>query len=132
MLIAYLYRRARPNAAAKGAHAAPYGVAAGFATTVANAAGPVMNIYLLRKRLPKEEFIAMGAWFFFLVNLSKVPIYAYHGMFTAQSLAFGAMTAPAVLAGSVTGRWLVDRIPARIFELIVVTFTAGATILLFR
>jgi uncharacterized protein len=132
MLIAYLYRRARPNAAAQGAHAAPFGIAAGFATTVANAAGPVMNIYLLRKHLPKEEFIAMGVWFFFLVNLSKVPIYAYHGMFTAQSLTFGAMTAPAVFAGSITGRWLVDRIPGRLFEFIIVTLTAGATIFLFR
>jgi hypothetical protein len=132
MLVAYLYRRARPEAGAGGAHAGPYGIAAGFATTVANAAGPVMNIYLLRKRLPKEEFIAMGVWFFFLVNLSKVPIYAYHGMFTSQSLTFDAMTAPAVFAGSLTGRWLVNRIPARLFELIVVSLTAGATILLFR
>lgn len=132
MLIAYLYRRARPNAGVGSTHAGPYGIAAGFATTVANAAGPVMNIYLLRKRLPKEEFVAMGAWFFFVVNLSKVPIYAYHGLFTLQSLTFGAMTAPAVFAGSLTGRWLVNRIPARVFELLVVGLTAGATILLFR
>jgi uncharacterized membrane protein YfcA len=132
MLIAYLYRRARPEAGAGGAHAAPYGIAAGFATTVANAAGPVMNIYLLRKRLPKEEFLAMGAWFFFMVNLSKVPIYSYHGLFSVQSLTFGAMTAPAVFAGSLTGRWLVDRIPPRLFEFLVVSLTAGATILLFR
>jgi uncharacterized membrane protein YfcA len=132
MLIAYLYRRARPNAALDSTHAGPYGIVAGFATTVANAAGPVMNIYLLRKRLPKEEFVAMGAWFFFVVNLSKVPIYAYHGMFTPQSLTFGAMTAPAVFAGSLTGRWLVNRIPAKLFESLVVMLTAGATILLFR
>jgi hypothetical protein len=132
MLLAYLYRRARPDAGAGSSHAPPYGVAAGFATTVANAAGPVMNIYLLRKKLPKEEFIAMGAWFFFLVNLSKVPIYTYHGMFTAQSLTFNALTAPAVFAGSLTGRWLVNRIPARLFELIIVSLTVVATILLFR
>jgi uncharacterized membrane protein YfcA len=132
MLIAFLYRRMRPDAGAHSTHAGPYGVAAGFASTVANAAGPVMNIYLLRKRLPKEEFLAMGAWFFFVVNLSKVPIYAYHGMFSSQSLTFDAITVPAVFAGSMTGRWLVHRIPARLFELLVVILTAGSTILLFR
>lgn len=133
MLLAYLYRRARPVAAgADHAHAAPYGLAAGFATTVANAAGPVMNIYLLRKRLPKEEFVAMGAWFFFLVNLTKIPIYVWHGMFSSHSLLFNAATAPAVFAGAVAGRWLIDRIPPRVFELIIVVLTIGSTVLLFR
>jgi uncharacterized membrane protein YfcA len=42
------------------------------------------------------------------------------------------MTAPAVFAGSLTGRWLVNRIPAKLFESLVVMLTAGATILLFR
>ena len=55
--------------------AAGYGVSAGFATTVANAAGPVMNLYLLARRLPKHDFVATGAWFFFVVNLVKLPIY---------------------------------------------------------
>jgi uncharacterized membrane protein YfcA len=132
MLIAFLYRRARPNAGMGTAHAAPYGIAAGFATTVANAAGPVMNIYLLRKRLPKEEFIAMGAWFFFLVNLTKIPIYTWHGLFSKQSLMFGAAVAPAVFVGALTGRWLIDHISGRVFELLVVILTAGSTILLFR
>jgi uncharacterized membrane protein YfcA len=132
MLIGYLYRRMWPQAGATSTHAAPYGIAAGFASTVANAAGPVMNIYLLRKKLPKEEFIAMGAWFFFLVNLTKIPIYAYHGLFSSQSLAFGAMTVPAVVAGSLTGRWLLGRISPRLFELLVVTLTVLSTILLFR
>src|SRR5258708_987547 len=46
MLGAYLWRRFRPDLASTGGHAAPYGITAGFATTVANAAGPVMNLYL--------------------------------------------------------------------------------------
>src|SRR5258708_11614496 len=46
-------------------YTALYGSFAGFATMVANAAGPVMNIYLLSKQLSREEFVATGAWFFF-------------------------------------------------------------------
>lgn len=112
--------------------APPYGIAAGFATTVANAAGPVMNLYLLSKRLPKEEFVATGAWFFFFVNLSKVPIYQYHGLFSKQSLLFDAALFPAVLTGALTGRWVIARIPPHVFEAIVVILTAASTVLLFR
>ncbi|HYO82414.1 MAG TPA: sulfite exporter TauE/SafE family protein, partial [Bryobacteraceae bacterium] len=79
MLIAYFVRKMRPETSTPVA-SAPYGIAAGFATTVANAAGPVMNLYLLSKRLSKEEFVATGAWFFFVVNLSKVPVYLWHGL----------------------------------------------------
>jgi uncharacterized protein len=113
-------------------HPAPYGITAGFATTVANAAGPVMNLYLLSKRLSKEEFIATGAWFFFLINLSKIPIYLYHGLISRQSLHFDLLMVPAVVLGSITGRWLVDHIPAKVFEFLVVTLTAVSTLLLFR
>ncbi|MBI1785992.1 MAG: sulfite exporter TauE/SafE family protein [Acidobacteria bacterium] len=131
MLAAHLRRRLRPEAGVSG-HAAPYGIAAGFATTVANAAGPVMILYLLSKRLPKEEFVATGAWFFFFVNLSKIPIYTWHGLFSGRSLAFDALLVPAVLAGALTGRSLLHAIPARVFETLVIGLTAVSTLLLFR
>jgi uncharacterized membrane protein YfcA len=132
MLIAYLVRRFTKNPSNITPHPALYGMTAGFATTVANAAGPVMNLYLLSKRLPKEEFIATGAWFFFLINLTKIPIYAYHGMFSRQSLTFDLLMAPLVYAGAVSGRKLVDHIPTHVFEGLVIVLTALSTLLLFR
>ena len=54
------------------------------------------------------------------------------GMFSSQAFAFGAITLPAVFAGSVTGRWLINRIPPTVFQMLVVILTAGSTILLFR
>jgi uncharacterized membrane protein YfcA len=132
MLAAYLWRRFRSAEIPDTGTAWPYGVVAGFATTVANAAGPVMSLYLLRKKLTKEEFVAMGAWFFFAINLTKVPIYLYHHMINATSLTFDAMMIPAVLTGAFTGRWLVDRISLRVFEFLVILLTAASTLLLFR
>jgi uncharacterized membrane protein YfcA len=130
MVGAYLYRRWRGDDRVP-AHPAPYGVAAGFATTVANAAGPVMSLYLLGKRLSKEEFIATGAWFFFLINLIKVPIYLGHGLISRASLGFDVTLAPMVFVGAATGRWLVDRMSPRVFEVLVVTLTVVSTLLLF-
>lgn len=132
MLLAYLRRRFRPQSVSVEGHAIPYGLAAGFATTVANAAGPVMNLYLLSKRLPKEEFVATGVWFFLLVNLSKVPIYWWHGLFSARSLLFDVFMVPAVLGGSLTGRWLLVHVSPRVFEALVIALTGVSTLLLFR
>jgi uncharacterized membrane protein YfcA len=132
MLALYVRRRLRSVEVEIPVHGAPYGVAAGFATTVANAAGPVMSLYLLSKRLSKEDFVTTGAWFFFVINLTKVPIYTWHGLIGRRSLAFDAVMVPAVLAGALAGRWLVYRIPQMLFEALVVALTAVSTLILFR
>jgi len=111
-------------------HTARYGITAGFATTLANAAGPVMNLYLLSKKLPKEEFIATGAWYFLVVNLSKVPIYAGRGMITWDTLTCDAILAPAVVVGALFGRRVFDHIPQRAFERTVFILAALAALML--
>ncbi|HWR49790.1 MAG TPA: sulfite exporter TauE/SafE family protein [Bryobacteraceae bacterium] len=129
MLVAH-FRRIR-NGTTSPAHSAPYGVTAGFATTVANAAGPAMNLYLLSRRLAKEEFVATGAWFFFIINLTKVPIYAAYGLYSPRSLIFDAWMIPAVLLGAWIGRRAIDRIPQHLFEWLVIALTAVSTTLMF-
>ncbi len=133
MLILHLVRKRQPDAPVPEdvAHAARYGITAGFATTMANAAGPVMNLYLLSKRLPKHEFIATGAWYFLIVNLLKVPIYVPRGMITWESLTIDAYLAPVVVLGALTGRRLFDRIPQRLFERTVLILAALAALMLF-
>jgi uncharacterized membrane protein YfcA len=132
MMALYVRRRLRPEAPFGSPHPLPYGIAAGFATTVANAAGPVMNLYLLSKRLPKEEFIATGAWFFFIINLSKIPIYVGHGLFSTASLGFNLLMVPAISLGAVTGKWVVQHVSPRLFEGSVIVLTLVSALLLFR
>ena len=119
-----------PPAADRWWQAAGYGASAGFATTVANAAGPVMNLYLLARRLPKHEFVATGAWFFFVVNLAKLPIYAGHALIDRRSLTFGLALIPAVLVGALVGRVVLARIPQAGFDKLVMALTVGAAALL--
>jgi uncharacterized membrane protein YfcA len=107
-----------------------YGGAAGFTTMVANAAGPVMNVYLLTKRLPKEDFVATGAWFFLLVNLAKLPVFAFHGLVDARSLAFDFFVLPLLVLGALSGRFIVRRIQQRSFEIVVFGLSAAAALLL--
>lgn len=132
MIGVYLARsRTSPALPSEGAVSqAVYGSAAGFSTMVANAAGPVMNVYLLAKRLTKEEFVATGAWFFLLVNLVKLPVYTYHGLVDARSLAFDVFVLPLVVLGALSGRWIVRRMPQRLFDITVFGLSAAAAVLL--
>lgn len=133
MLLLYLWRQRKTTGMppADWKHAGFYGGSAGFATMVANAAGPIMNLYLLTKQLPREEFVATGAWFFFIVNLTKVPVYAKIGLFSAQSLAFDLALLPFVMAGALSGRKLLMIMPEKIFIRSVIVLAFAATLLLF-
>jgi uncharacterized membrane protein YfcA len=131
MVLVYLWRRfsTKPQVAGNPAF---YGICTGFASTLANASGPVMNLYLLTKKLPKEKFVATGAWFFFVVNLLKSPVYAWYHLYSRASLVFDLLMVPAVLAGALAGRWLIRNIAQGTFEVLVIVLTAVSCLFLFR
>jgi uncharacterized membrane protein YfcA len=110
--------------------AAALGVTAGFVTLVANAAGPLMAIYLIAMRLPKMQFVGTAAVFFMVLNLFKVPFMVNLGLITAKSFEFNLMLAPAVLLGAFLGRWILLRINQQLFENLVLALSAVAGVLL--
>lgn len=108
------------------AFALAVGFVAGVTTMVANAAGPVMALYLLAVSLPKEAFVGTAAWFFLVINVLKVPFSAGLGLVDAPSLLLNAVLAPAVVAGLFLGRALTSRIPQRWFDHLVLAFAVAA------
>ncbi|HEX4085542.1 MAG TPA: sulfite exporter TauE/SafE family protein [Chthoniobacteraceae bacterium] len=100
------------------------GVACGVTTMVANAAGPVMAIYLIAMGLAQFDFVGTSAIFFLIVNLVKIPFSLSLGLINARSLSLDLVLAPAVAAGIFTGRALLARLPRRAFEILVL-FLAG-------
>ncbi len=104
------------------------GLLAGFGTTVGNAAGPVMSIYLIGQRLEKQEFLGTAAWFFFLVNASKIPGFFALGMITPRTLRLDALLVPVVVIGAVTGVLVVKRIPQALFNTLVLLLAAIAAL----
>jgi uncharacterized membrane protein YfcA len=109
------------------------GVSAGITTMIANAAGPIMIIYLLAMRLPKMIFMGTSAWFFFAVNLFKVPFSYSLGLINLSSLRISLLLIPFAVAGALTGRVLIRYIDQRLFEILamVLTLLAGLRLLLF-
>jgi hypothetical protein len=107
---------------------ATMGVLAGFGTTVGNAAGPVMGIYLISQGLRKEQFMGTAAWFFFIVNTGKLPIYASLGRITPATLQFDLIMIPVVVIGALLGRRLFSVIPQRIFDPLVLALAGIAAL----
>jgi len=104
------------------------GLLAGFGTTVGNAAGPVMSIYLVSKRLDKHEFLGTAAWFFFIVNLSKIPLYLALGMITPATFGFGMTLVPVMAVGAFAGLMLLKRIPQAAFNVTVLGLAGVAAL----
>ena len=96
--------------------AACMGLLAGITTMMANAAGPIMIIYLLAMRLPKTEFISTGAWYFFLLNWFKVPFSANLGLITPDSIRFNLVLFPVIAVGAIAGIIILKRIPEKAFN----------------
>jgi uncharacterized protein len=108
------------------------GILAGSTTMIANAAGPVMTLYLLAMRLPKLEFVGTTAWFFFAVNLFKVPFMISLGLLNTSSLQLDATLLPALLLGVFGGRFVLERLPQIWFEraALAMAIIGGARLLL--
>jgi len=96
--------------------AAFIGILAGFTTLVANAAGPLMALYLLAMQFPKMQWMGTAAVFFFLINLFKVPFMMQLGLIDGSSFVGNLVLFPAVIAGALFGRWLLPKINQKLFE----------------
>jgi uncharacterized membrane protein YfcA len=91
------------------------GVLAGVTTMIANAAGPVANLYFLSIRLPKLNLIGTSAWLFFAINCFKVPFSAHLGLINGYSLKLSLALAPMIFIGFFCGKLLAAKMPEKIF-----------------
>jgi uncharacterized membrane protein YfcA len=133
MVALHLWRQRRPEQSTTLLphtwwFAAITGVLAGFTTMVANAAGPVMVLYLLAVGLPKLVFVGTGAWFYMLVNAFKVPFSLHLGLITTDSLLTDAVLVLPMFPGALLGPVLLQRMEQRVFETTALVLTVAAAL----
>jgi len=97
------WKKEKASVPTKWWFAAGLGLAAGITTMMANAAGPIMIVYLLAMQLPKNEFIGTGAWYYLVLNWFKVPFSASLGLITTQSLQLNLVLFPIIALGALSG-----------------------------
>lgn len=112
--------------------AALFGILGGFSTMIGNAAGPIMAVFLLAARLPKNAFVGTSAWFFLIVNFLKLPLqfFFWHNI-SASTLALNAAMLPAIFLGALIGIWFVRLLSERNYRRFVTAATLISTMLLF-
>ncbi len=102
------------------------GFLAGLTTQLANAAGPIIIIYLLAVGLPKYELIGTRAWYSLILNWLKIPIFISEGRITFDILRADAVAVPLVALGAVVGILIVKHIPQKRFEIAIQILAALA------
>lgn len=102
------------------------GTAAGFATMTANAAGAVMALYLSASGIDKRRFVGTNAWFFLIVNISKLPFSIGLGLMHWGDARRALLLAPAILLGGLLGYATIQRISQVRFDLAVLVASAIA------
>jgi len=109
-----------------------FGILGGFATMIGNVAGPVFAIYLLALRLPKKTFIGTTAWFFAIINISKLPLqYFVWNNINGKSLAIDLLSVPFVLLGAYVGIKVINTIKEPVYRWSVIVITFSSALLIF-
>ena len=108
------------------------GTISGFTSMVANAGGAILSLYLLRLRLPVMVFLGTTAWFFFVVNVVKVPISLGLGLLDWSTVRATLVLSPAVVVGALAGRAVARRMSLATFEWVILGVTFAAALNLVR
>ena len=108
------------------------GMSAGVSTMIANSGGPFMTLYLLRLRISSRALMGTMAWFFFTLNLLKVPFSVHLGLINSHSLVQSLMLVPGILLGTFAGYRLLGRISTSAFETLALIGTGMTGLWLLR
>ena len=94
----------------------------------ANAGGTAMTLYLINMRVSMLAFMGTFAWFFFFLNLLKVPFLVGLGFLNTQTLLADLWFLPVVIVGALFGYTLFRQMNERVFTAIALTLSAVASI----
>lgn len=108
------------------------GMLAGFTSMIGNAAGPIFSVYLLAMGFKKNGFMGTTAWFFFIMNVTKVPlqILVWHNI-TFKTILLNLTLVPAIAIGALLGALVIKKLNEKVFKSLILIMTAIAAVRLF-
>lgn len=94
----------------------PLGVVGGVLGGMSSLFGPLLIVYLVALRLPKDVFVAAVALLFFTGSLPLFLGLVAHGILSPQQIVLSSLSSLPVIAGLVIGRRLRHHVPQTLFE----------------
>jgi uncharacterized membrane protein YfcA len=104
------------------------GVAGGVASAISHAGGVIFSIYMLRLKMTKGAFVGTIVAVFLLSDILKIAMYLKMEFLTPQTLLILLWSIPAVVLGSFLGHLVHERMPAVVFERIILVFVLAVSI----
>ena len=104
------------------------GLVSGFISTIGNAAGPFLSLYLMEQKLEKSGYVATRAWAFMLINLAKVPVLMGLGLLNSETFQAGLVGIPGVFVGAFIGTWFMQRMNLNQFRWLIRTMAMLAVV----
>jgi uncharacterized protein len=105
---------------------APQGVGLGFASGIisamAHVGGLIFSFYLLPHSRTKEVFVGTTVFLFFTTGLLKIGSYVYYHILTFPILMLCIALLPALFLGSISGKWVNQRISNKLFIRLICVF----------
>ncbi|WP_395821675.1 sulfite exporter TauE/SafE family protein [Devosia sp.] len=92
-----------------------WGGFAGFTSFISHTGGPPFQIYVLPQKLTPVGYSGTTAFFFAIVNTSKLVPYFFLGQLNVSNLTHAAILAPLAVVGVLVGVYLVRRISVKRF-----------------
>lgn len=103
------------------------GTLCGFTSMIGNAAGPIFSVYLLAKGFKKNDFMGTTAWFFFIINLTKVPLQIlFWNNIPIKTVFLAFSMVPAIALGAGIGILIIKKLNEKLFHRIIIIMTAIA------
>lgn len=108
------------------------GMLCGFTSMIGNAAGPIFSVYLLAKGFKKNDFMGTTAWFFFIINVTKVPLQIiFWNNIPLKTVFLAVSMIPAIAVGAILGVILIKKLNEKLFYRVILVVTAIGAIKLF-
>ncbi len=95
-----------------------WGSMVGFTSFVAHAGGPPFQVYALPLGLDKTKYVATSVLFFAMINLIKLPPYAFLGQLDGSNITTSAALLPLAPLGMWMGIYLHKKVPEGPFFLL--------------
>src|SRR5205085_12301021 len=121
LLLVVVWRHAKPRAERKFPIQgfAGIGAAASFLSALLGSVGPVMAPFFLAYGLVKGAYIGTEALATVVMHVTKLVAYRQTAVLTKSGVLVGLLLGPIMILGSFLGKRIVDKLPERVFVLLI-------------
>jgi len=131
LLVLVLWRRVRPATLRPSLRGfAGVGAVSGFGSALVGSLGPLTAPFFLAYGLAKRPYIGTEACAALVMHLTKLVVYGSAAVLATSSIGVGLALAPATAAGAWVGSHVLDRMPTRLFLVLVEVGLISAGVLL--